>query len=675
MKDRLLYFPVSLMGFLFVLQIFCPGSFAQQRPDTAFTYLIETPAYPPGTGPLLAIDDAHHNFHTLDGGFAPFGKLVRLDGYRVQRMNSPLNTLKTGTGPRILVIANALDVSDTEDWVLPNPSAFNKEEIQNIQRWVAEGGRLLLIADHMPFAGAAGELAAAFGFSFLNGFAFTAERSWPPSKFTKVEGTLCSSPVTETGKAQSNVNEVATFTGSAFTIPDQAIPVLKFNRDHWSLQPDTAWVFHLGTPKVMLENHCQGAIMKYGKGKIAVFGEAAMFTAQIVNENFRVGINSPEAPDNARFALNLIHWLDDFAQQVTGASDSQSQRLQFILDSLTGNGVIPGITFAARFHDGRKLSLASGFSDKEEHTMMIPDAVMFSGSVGKTYVAALVLMLQEKGMLSIREKAGKYLGDEAWFAGIPNSGEMTIEMLLNHTAGVPEYVYDRAIWEGLRQQPDKRWSVAERLSFISGHSPSNPAGKSWSYADSHYIILGAVIEKVTKRNYYDVLNDMILQPFQLKNTRPAIGRAVPGLPAGYTSLSDELLLPEKVTAKSIYAFNPQLEWTGGGLVSTVSDLCLWASQLYSGQVIEKKSLSMMLTPVPFKTTLVENAGYGLGCFIGEHQGVRYFGHTGFVPGYITVLHYLPDRNISMAMQFNSDKLHGQEATRVFNLLKSTLLTP
>jgi hypothetical protein len=81
----------------------------------------------------------------------------------------------------------------------------------------------------------------------------------------------------------------------------------------------------------------------------------------------------------------------------------------------------------------------------------------------------------------------------------------------------------------------------------------------------------------------------------------------------------------------------------------------------------------MVTPAPFKTTLVENAGYGLGCFVGENNGVRYFGHTGFVPGFITILHYLPDQGISIAMQFNSDTLHGKAATEAFNLLKHHLL--
>jgi D-alanyl-D-alanine carboxypeptidase len=371
------------------------------------------------------------------------------------------------------------------------------------------------------------------------------------------------------------------------------------------------------------------------------------------------------------FCSSLFSW--DLAQHDAGTTDRLAKSLQFILDSLTGDKVIPGMTFAVRFKDGRMLSLASGYSDTEERTKMLPDAVMFSGSVGKTYVAALVLKLQEQGLLKISDKAAKYLDAEDWFAAVPNTMEMTLEMLLNHTAGVPEYVYDRAIWETLRNNPDKTWSVAERLSFVSGHSPSNPPGKGWAYADSHYILLGLVIEKVTKKDYYKVLNEMILQPLQLKNTRPALGRFVPGLPAGYTTLSDEMLLPDKVSIKGLYVFNPQLEWTGGGLVTTVTDLCQWASELYGGKVLEKKSLERMMTPAPFKTTLVENAGYGLGCFIGENNGVRYLGHTGFVPGYITILHFLPRHGISMAMQFNSDRLHGQAATDVLNVLKKKIL--
>jgi carotenoid cleavage dioxygenase-like enzyme len=74
-------------------------------------------------------------------------------------------------GIRILVIANALNKINIENWYIPTPSAFTVKEIETVRKWVKEGGSLFLIADHMPMGGAAAELAAAFGFHFTNGFA------------------------------------------------------------------------------------------------------------------------------------------------------------------------------------------------------------------------------------------------------------------------------------------------------------------------------------------------------------------------------------------------------------------------------------------------------------------------------------------------------------------------
>jgi hypothetical protein len=162
----------------------------------------------------------------------------------------------------------------------------------------------------MPFAGAAYELGKVFGFEFINGFAFTGQGRWPPSVFSSKEGTLQDSPVTISNNDSGKIDSIATFTGSAFKIPVNAIPVLSFLETNFSLQPDTAWRFNDNTPKVNLNGYCQGALLQSGKGKIAVFGEAAMFTAQLVNGNFKVGINSDQAPQNAQFVLNLIHWLD-----------------------------------------------------------------------------------------------------------------------------------------------------------------------------------------------------------------------------------------------------------------------------------------------------------------------------------------------------------------------------
>ena len=283
---------------------------AQQVPDTAFTFTNLHPAWHLGAGPVVFIDAAHNNFHTKDEGFFAFSKLLEQDGFRINGLDQKITGPDVLKDCKILVIANPLDDSNVDNWILPTPSAFTKEEISIVKSWVENGGSLLLIADHMPFAGAAFELGKAFSFEFLNGFAFTEQGTWPPSIFSFKNGTLQDSPITHGNKNTEKIDSVATFTGSAFKAPGNSIPVLDFLVTHFSLQPDTAWRFNDDTPKVNLDGYSQGALMKYGKGKVAVFGEAAMFTAQLANGSFKVGFNSEQAPQNAQFVLNLIHWLD-----------------------------------------------------------------------------------------------------------------------------------------------------------------------------------------------------------------------------------------------------------------------------------------------------------------------------------------------------------------------------
>jgi len=75
--------------------------------------------------------------------------------------------------------------------------------------------------------------------------------------------------------------------------------------------PDTAWVFEEKTPKLNAKGWSQGAYKKYRKGRIVIFGEAAMFTAQLAGPNkIKMGMNNEIAPENFQLLLNIIHWLD-----------------------------------------------------------------------------------------------------------------------------------------------------------------------------------------------------------------------------------------------------------------------------------------------------------------------------------------------------------------------------
>jgi hypothetical protein len=303
-------FSAGLFKYLVILLIFSTRLQAQQLPDTTYHFDFHQTAYQKGNGPVILIDEAHNNFHTRSGGFFAFSRLLEEDGYQVKSLDKTITETNVLKRCKILVIANSLHASNNDNWNLPTPSAFSKDEIGLIKTWVENGGCLFLIADHMPFAGAAYELGKAFGFEFINGFARTSNNTWPPSVFTTGNGTLNESPVTMGLRDNEKISSVTTFTGSAFKIPESAMGILRFVDGNYSLQPDTAWVFKPDTPRQDLAGFYQGAISPFGKGKIAVFGEAAMFTAQIANGTLKAGFNSEFATQNAQFLLNLIHWLD-----------------------------------------------------------------------------------------------------------------------------------------------------------------------------------------------------------------------------------------------------------------------------------------------------------------------------------------------------------------------------
>lgn len=278
---------------------------AQQRPDTSFVYNIPLPAFEKQNSPNVFIDGAHHNLHQMGTGFLPLTKLLQSDGFTIQPNTDSFYSTQQLKNCNVLVIANALHPLNINNWVVPNPSAFSEKEIEVIQEWVENGGSLLLIADHMPFGGAAQQLAKAFGAEWLNGFTGTGGRTWPPNTFYRSKNTFLD---WAEDFPKYPIDSVATFTGSAIKLPQNAWPILAFTNADTALFCDTAWHFANAT-KTPLSGYVQGGIFNYGKGTVAVFAEAAMFTAQTVNEQFRVGFNSPNAPQNPQFVLNVFHYL------------------------------------------------------------------------------------------------------------------------------------------------------------------------------------------------------------------------------------------------------------------------------------------------------------------------------------------------------------------------------
>ena len=301
---------VRLVAFALVTALALPAALhAQQEPDSDFNFRPASPAWTPGAGPVVVLDQAHSNFHTLEGRYQAFGRVLSAGGF-VVKPGKDRFTREALSGARVLVIANALHPSNAEDWFLPTPSAFDDAEIEAVRGWVGDGGALLIIADHMPCAGAAETLAAAFGVLFANGFAMHEDLRNGRFTFDRAGGGLADHPITRGRSPAEAVTSVATFTGSAFRLISPGAALLTLPAETVVLMPEEAWLFSKRTPRLSGAGLMQGAAMNSGKGRVAVFGEAAMFTAQVAGpDRTPMGMSEKGAEQNPQFLLNVLHWL------------------------------------------------------------------------------------------------------------------------------------------------------------------------------------------------------------------------------------------------------------------------------------------------------------------------------------------------------------------------------
>lgn len=281
---------------------------AQQVTDENFHYPVAVPMYKAGSGPLILFDEAHNNASTLKGAYSTFGKLLSSDGYTVVSSKEKVSyeLLKKA---KIYVTVNAM--YDMEDWNLPAKSAFSQDEINELSDWVADGGSLFLVTDHMPCGASVNELAGRFGINIMNGFAL--RRDGRPEVFSKERKTLISNEITSPpGK---EIDSIMCWGGTGFIVPSNA-HVISVLGDDYSIYlpsdvsqikrplPDTI-------PYISGRGLVNGAYLKFGKGRIVIFGDGAPFSAQLQGiKSEKRGMNHPMATQNAQFLFNLIHWLD-----------------------------------------------------------------------------------------------------------------------------------------------------------------------------------------------------------------------------------------------------------------------------------------------------------------------------------------------------------------------------
>lgn len=289
-----------------------PAWAQEQIIDPDFKAAVASPAYT-ANGPVVAIDEAHRNRHTMSGNYRPFAELLQADGYRVRASASKF-TAETFKNIDVFVIVNAEET-------------FAPTEAEALSAWVRAGGSLLLTADHAPYGAMTESLAAAFGIPMGKGWAFDMEA--PGNVTTQLTYSRANKLLGEhailTGRnSAEQISLVKTFTGQSLGLPAGATPLLSFSPT--AREAPTQQVLNtaaqaltkgeappLDAPSVA--GRVQGIAMPFGKGRVVALGEAGMFSAQLVKfppgsnqQDIRFGMQVP-GTDDRQFALNVMHWL------------------------------------------------------------------------------------------------------------------------------------------------------------------------------------------------------------------------------------------------------------------------------------------------------------------------------------------------------------------------------
>src|SRR5262245_27072398 len=320
------------------------------------------------------------------------------------------------------------------------------------------------------------------------------------------------------------------------------------------------------------------------------------------------------------------------------------------LEQLRAKEGFPGANFAFVLPNGAGASVSVGVSDIVSQRPLVSTDLMLAGSVGKTFVAATMLQLAQEGKVNLDDKIERWFKDDPWFKRLPNATSVTVRMLLNHSSGIPDQDLTK-LGKAILANPDRSWKPEELIAFVLGKEPLFAAGEDYSYADTNYLMVGMIIERITNQTLYREVTRRFLKPLNLAHTSPQEGRVIPGLINGYTS--DAAIAGPKgaMIVGGKFTFNPQCEWAGGGFASTVEDLARWAKALYEGPLIKQPYFDQMVAGI--KATLFDT--YGLGVVIGEGVWGKSYGHDGEFPGYISAMEYFPRYRLAVAIQFNTDR--------------------
>jgi CubicO group peptidase (beta-lactamase class C family) len=314
----------------------------------------------------------------------------------------------------------------------------------------------------------------------------------------------------------------------------------------------------------------------------------------------------------------------------------EATRLSVVVDSIARHAMheqaIPGLSVAI-VKDGRTvLERGWGVERGRAHLPATAATEYQIASITKQFTASAILLLADEGLLRLDDPVTRYVDGLS-----PAYRAVTIERLLNHTAGVPNFT---EFFREFRQP----LAPARLIDSLAARPLLFTPGTGFHYSNSGYYLLGLVIERVTGRAYDDVLRKRFWQPLGMSGTRYCESDPGAPLPAGYGRDHRGDQVPAA-------PWDPSVLFAAGSLCSTAADLAKWTVALGEGRVLPEPLYRAMTSPAESPDQHVRMS-YGYGMMIDTTESGPYLHHDGAVSGFRAQVAWYPDEHLAVVVLMN-----------------------
>ncbi len=343
------------------------------------------------------------------------------------------------------------------------------------------------------------------------------------------------------------------------------------------------------------------------------------------------------------------------------APDTVGVRLQSLVDSvLEARPRVPGaLVYLESTKTGKRWTVASGKSDTARGEPLEPHQPVRIASVTKTYTAAAILRLMERGVVKLDDPISRHITSEYAVKlrqGGLNADSITIRQLLGHRGGLADHTNVPSYIPVALANPRKRWTRDEQVQWlVDSLRPVGPPGAQFRYSDTGYIILGGIVERHMKKSFGPAVRELL--DFDRLGLRETWFETLEPEPAGVAPRAHQYM-----SGVDTYGMDPSVDlYGGGGIVASVSDVGAFFTALLGRKVFERPAtLDTMMVVQP---GLMD--GYGLGIFRMNSGGRIGYGHSGFWG--VLAVHY-PQEGLTVAISVNEQS----QGSTLFGILNAVL---